>query len=242
MATKISALVLAAGASERMTEPKMLLPFGERTILTATLDAVEKSGACDETIVVLGANADDVEPTLGASGARVVRNPEPEAGLSSSIRAGVGAASGADAYMVLLGDHPLLAGDTVKRLAEKFRGGGKGICVPVFQGVMGHPVFFASRYRDELLALTGDEGARRLMMKHPDDVLDVHVAEVGVVFDVDDEEDYDEALRLAGLPPREKPEPVPEPAEPSDAGDSEEAPPSASENGSTPEDVPSETL
>ena len=49
MAKKISALVLAAGASERMAQPKMLLPFGERTILTATLEAVLASGACAET-------------------------------------------------------------------------------------------------------------------------------------------------------------------------------------------------
>lgn len=235
MAKKISALVLAAGASERMAQPKMLLPFGERTILTATLEAVLASGACAETVVVLGANAAEIAPTLEASRVRVVTIADPAGGLSSSLRAGVQAAAGADAYMILLGDHPLLLASTVSRLAEKFQSSDKGICVPVFQGVIGHPIFFDARYRDELLTLTGDEGARRILMTHPRDVLDVHIGEVGVVFDVDDDEDYDEALRLAGLPPRvvpEEPAPMPE----------EAASEPASDNGSAPEGVETKTL
>jgi molybdenum cofactor cytidylyltransferase len=230
MPKKISALVLAAGASERMAQPKMLLPFGEETILTATVKAVLESGGASETIVVLGEHADSIRPLLDESRVRVVTNPDAASGLSSSIRIGVEAASSnADAYMILLGDHPLLQASTVSRLTKSFEAGDKGICVPEHQGVMGHPVFFDRRYRGELVALSGDEGARRVLMQNPKDVLDVHVSEVGVVFDVDDDEDYDEALRIAGLPPR----PVPEEPETVEI---------SSENGTAPEGDLSENV
>jgi molybdenum cofactor cytidylyltransferase len=196
-----------------METPKPLLPFGDRTILTATMDAVQRSGTCFETIVVLGDAAEEIRPLVGG-GARVVVNAEPAEGLASSIRVAVASASpDAEAYMLLLGDHPLLRAETVRRLVDAFATSRHGIGVPVHQGVIGHPVLFDRRYREALMALSGDEGARSILLANPSDVVDVHVGEVGVIFDVDDEEDYDEALRIAGLPPR----PVAEPDSESDS-------------------------
>jgi molybdenum cofactor cytidylyltransferase len=79
---------------------------------------------------------------------------------------------------------------TINHLIDEFHKQGKGIAVPTYKGKRGHPVILATKYKAELLGLKGDIGAREIISRHPDDVLEVAVASESVITDIDTQEDY----------------------------------------------------
>jgi len=113
---RVGAVVLAAGQSSRFGSPKHLAPLGGRPLLAHVLDALASAGL-GEIVVVLGHAADDVEPIVTVPSARIVRNPDPDAGLSSSLAVGIAAlAPWVEAALVALGDQPLLRPGTIRAL------------------------------------------------------------------------------------------------------------------------------
>src|SRR4029079_15973931 len=103
---RFAAIVLAAGAGSRFGGGKLLAPLEGRAILQHVLERLE-AAALEEVIVFVGADADAVEGAIDASAARLVVNPVPDEGLSSSLKVGVGALSDdADAALIALGDRP----------------------------------------------------------------------------------------------------------------------------------------
>ena len=186
----ISAVVLAAGEAKRMREPKLLMPFGQATIIESTLDSLLASGV-DEIVLVLGAEAERIGLAAGSRPVRLVLNPDYRAGMATSIVAGVQAASrGAGWIMIALGDQPLIEPETYRRIIEVCEDCDKGIVVPVRGGRRGNPVVFLHTYRHELLKLKGDIGGREVVAQHPGDVLEVAVDSAGVLADIDDWVDY----------------------------------------------------
>ena len=108
-ARTVAAVVLAAGAGSRFGGGKLLAPLEGRPILQHVLDRLAASGLEDVVVVVLGDDAADVEGAIDWRGARRVRNPEPERGLSSSLQVGIGAlGADVDAALIVLGDQPRL--------------------------------------------------------------------------------------------------------------------------------------
>jgi molybdenum cofactor cytidylyltransferase len=186
----ISAIVLAAGESNRMGQPKQLMPLGESTILEQAIDNLLNS-AVDETIVVLGHKAEEVRKTIAARPVRIVVNPDYRQGMSTSIIAGLDLIDRrAQAVMIALGDQPFVDSQTIDDLIGAFVSGDKGIAVPVYQGKRGHPVIFDIRYKDELLKLKGDIGGREIIARYPEDVLEVAVNCEGICIDIDTVENY----------------------------------------------------
>ena len=190
----ITAVVLAAGKSERMGRPKMLLPFGRETLIETVLAGVLRSRV-DDVVVVLGAHRETIEPVVSKFALRTVFNSDFGAGMLSSVLRGLREVpAAAQAFLVVLGDQPFPPATVIDRLIAARERTGKGIVLPVHQGRRGHPVLIDMRFRDEVTALNPSVGLRQLLRDHPDDVLEVSVRTPAVLMDVDRPDDYRKAL------------------------------------------------
>lgn len=186
----LSAILLAAGESKRMGEPKQLMPFGQSTMVEQAIDNLLNS-AVNEVIVVLGYRAEEVIKTIAAKPVKIAINPNYQQGMGTSIIAGLNLVdSQAQAVMLALGDQPLVDSQTINRLIDEFYNHDKGIAVPTYQGRRGHPIIFAIKYKPKLLQLTGDIGGRQIIKRHPDDILEVAVDSESVITDIDTRNDY----------------------------------------------------
>jgi molybdenum cofactor cytidylyltransferase len=181
----MSAILLAAGQSKRMGKPKLLMPFGQSTIIEQAVDNLLGSAA-DEVIVVLGNRASAVRRLIADRPVKLVINPDYEQGMSTSIVAGLKLADRrTKAVMLALGDQPLIDSQTINRLIVGFRSHDKGIAIPTYQGDRGHPVIFHTKYKGPLLALKGDVGAKQIIKDNPGDILEVAVDCEGIKIDID---------------------------------------------------------
>ena len=185
----LSGIVLAAGRSSRMERAnKLLLPWREQCVLQAVVERVCAVGLA-EVIVVTGHQRLAVEEKLSRYPVRLVHNPDFAAGMASSIRMGVEAASGEKGYLFALGDMPQIAGTTMLKVAEALKSSAE-IAVPICAGRRGHPVAIGRAYRDALLALTGDRGARSVLAKNAASVVEIPVEDEGIFVDVDTPASY----------------------------------------------------
>lgn len=186
----IWAVIMAAGESRRMGTQKLLLPFGETTVVGAVVGTALASRV-DRVLVVLGADKDDVREEIEPLGIDSVVNENFAEGMLSSVQTGFRALpADAEAAAVMLGDQPFLPARVVDTVVEAFRRSGKGIVVPVHRGQRGHPVLIDLKYRDEVLALDPADGLRRLMHAHPDDIFEAEVEDANILRDMDVPEDY----------------------------------------------------
>jgi len=195
----VSAILLAAGESKRLRMPKLLLPFGKSTILEQTIDNLLNSRV-DEVIVVLGYRAEEMMRKLANRPVKIAINPIYHQGMSTSIVKGLSLVNNrAQAIMVALADQPLINSQTINRLIEESLGYDKGIVIPTYQAERGHPVIFASEYKEELLGLKGDIGGRQTIKEHPNDILEVIADSKAITMDVNTINDYYTHLKLVNL-------------------------------------------
>ena len=193
---RIWAIVLAAGISSRMGNPKLSMPWGDHTILEETISQVLDAGY-DGIVVVLGENWEEMEDLLGDRPVKTARNLNFRSGMSSSIKAGVAFLDAdATAFSIVLADQPRIKAKTHNLVLAKFRSAKKGICVPVFEDVIGHPVVFSSRFRADMFALQGDHGARGVLDLHANEVTRFEVKAAEVVSSINTKKDYDEQKKL----------------------------------------------
>ena len=164
----ISGLVLGAGASTRLGQPKQLLPYKGTTMLEWVVGQAQRAEALDEVVVVLGRAADEVRKRVDFVGATVVDNPVFGEGCASSYRAGISAIDAkSDAIMILLGDQPGVGPEIIDRVAEVFRQGSDQIVLASYRGRKGHPMLFARQLFDKLVDLHGDKAAWKLVDANP---------------------------------------------------------------------------
>ena len=187
----ISGIVLAAGTSSRLGQPKQLLELAGRPLLQHVIDALGKADL-GEIVIVLGHEADRIAKALDlSSSAKTIVNREYAAGQSTSLRAGLAALNAqSEACVVVLGDQPSLPSDSIRKVVQSFMDGTSPIVRAVWNGTPGHPVVFDRSVWDELSQLTGDHGARDLLV----DRNDVEEVEMGspAIADVDTWSQYDE--------------------------------------------------
>ncbi len=139
-----------------------------------------------ELVVVLSVRNKAVRDHLQGRKVRTVINPLSKMGMSASIRRGLREIHpDGRGILIALGDQPLLKTRTINALIRAFNQGKKGIVLPSFRGVRGHPVIFHRRFKRELLTLRGDVGGRSIIESHPEDVRVVPVRSIGVIKDVD---------------------------------------------------------
>ena len=187
----IAGLILAGGQGKRLGGVKPLLVHECATLLERVVHNI-RAAKLDPLIVVLGFEARRVIQRIPLGGLKVVINPQPSLGLSSSIQRGLAHISPrCKGVMIALGDMPLVTTETVNLLIDEFNSDKKGIVVPVFDSQRGHPVILDLKYLDDLLALHGDVGAKVILDAHPKDVREVKVKSDEVLIDVDTHEDWE---------------------------------------------------
>ncbi len=186
----VSAILLAAGESKRMGEPKLLLPLGRSTILEQAVDNLLNSRV-DEVIVVVGDRAQDMIKRLADRPVKVAINPVYHEGMGTSIVKGLSLVDNrALAVMLVLADQPLIDSETINKLTEAFFSHDKGIIIPAYKGKRGHPIIFSTKYKEALSELKGDVGGRQIIRKHPDDTLEVVVNSQSINIDIDTMDNY----------------------------------------------------
>jgi CTP:molybdopterin cytidylyltransferase MocA len=189
---RTSIVVLAAGGSRRLGQPKQLLSLlGEPLLRRVVRMAADVEP--DHLVVVLGSNASDCVAVIKDCGADIVVNPFWECGLSGSVRLGVERAeeAGADAVLLLLADQPRLNSEVIKRFMDRANGQDDLVIAAHYDGVLGAPMLFGSAWFAQLKKLEGDEGARSLVPREAGRVEIIDWSEGAI--DVDTPED------LAGI-------------------------------------------
>ncbi|WP_029014399.1 NTP transferase domain-containing protein [Niveispirillum irakense] len=189
---QIAALVLAGGSSRRMgPENKLLLPFQGRPILRHVVEAALASQA-GPVLVATGHQADRIHAALVGLDLALTHADAHEDGLSATLRAGLAALpEDIDGVMVLLGDMPLITPAEIDRLIAAFNPAeGRRICVPVQGGRRGNPVLWDRTLVADIMALSGDHGARSLLDQHPDMICEVPMANPGIHLDIDTPDDW----------------------------------------------------
>ncbi len=196
----VAAIVLAAGMATRMGKPKVLLPWGEESVLEAIIRRL-RLARLDEVVVVTGHWADEVSKVASRLDARVVHNPFYEGGeMLSSLQAGLRALDNRfAACLVVLGDQPQIQGRVIAEVLTAYAEGRGSIVAPSYRMRRGHPIVIDRQHWPELLALPSGASPRDVINAHADQIAYVNVNTDSVVTDIDTPEDYRAALRRAGL-------------------------------------------
>jgi len=187
------ALILAAGSSRRMGSQKLLLPFGQSTMIETVINNVLNS-SIDHVMVVLGPRQDKIRDAIGDLPVKFCHNKEHENGMLSSVICGIRALP-ADALtaLIFLGDQPGISPAVTNSVIDAYNEELVGIVIPVHNHRRGHPLLVDMKYRKEIEQLDLEEGLRSLRHHFPGDVLEVEVDEPGILLDIDTREDYKNA-------------------------------------------------
>ena len=186
----IGAVVLAAGKSTRMGEPKQLLPWNGRPLLEHTL-ANLRNIKLNEIVVVLGCGADAVRKRVDLDHLKVVENKNYEQGMGNSLGVGVSAlAEATDAVLIALADQPFVRSETYEQLIDQYRQSDAQIVIPTYRGFRGNPVLLDRSVFPEVMALNGDVGCRAIFGDHSDGITKVAVDDVGILLDIDTKDDF----------------------------------------------------
>jgi molybdenum cofactor cytidylyltransferase len=188
---RIGIVILAAGESMRMGQPKQLLPFRQRSLLRHAVETAVAS-LCRPILVVIGARAELVGAELQSLPVMVAYNPEWASGIGSSLRVAIRALDPVDdieGIVITLSDQPLVTTEALNRIVEAHYGTGKDIVASEYADTYGVPLFIGKRFFAEVAALDGDEGAKRVTARHLEEMTTVPLVEAA--FDIDTPIDYE---------------------------------------------------
>ena len=199
----IAAVVMAAGRSRRMAPHNKLLVTDKagKPMIARVVENVLSSNA-RPILVVTGHQAEQIEHALGGRPVRYIHAADYAEGLSASLKAGIAAVPPeCAAAIVCLGDMPLVTGRMIDRLISMYNpDAGRSIVLPTFRGKQGNPMLWDRRFFAEILQITGDSGARFLIGKHTDAVVEIEMADDAVL------RDFDTTESLTTLPARMRPD------------------------------------
>ena len=196
------AIILAAGESRRMGQPKQLLPFGDRTMLECVIDAF-RSPRVDEIRVVLGYRADEIAAKIAPRAGtpvppriKMVTNDRYQQGMFTSIQAGLRALpKKAKLVLIAVCDQPRLKRETVEQLIDKCEEERHKILIPSYNGRQGHPPVLRAQYAKEILAMDESLTLKHFYAEHADDITRLVVDDEGLLVDIDDRETYERELK-----------------------------------------------
>ena len=195
-------IILAAGESTRFGQPKQLLKLKSKYLIEWVIDASLES-LLEQIVLVLGHEHQKILHALGTkvqhSRLQVVINHKHKQGQSVSLQTGVLKIRHIfPSVMFLLGDQPLLDSQTIDDLLIQFWSSDKDICVPVFRSKRGNPTIFSRQFYSEFQKIKGDLGARKIIERYPDRVLEVQLDNPWCFFDIDTDKDYEKIAKHMG--------------------------------------------
>jgi len=190
----ISAIILAAGESRRMGQPKLLMPWGKTNILGQVVTTISTTGISDILIVTGGVHGliENMAAELAKSyPVRTAYNPDyNQGGMLSSIKAGLTAlGTRTQAALIALGDQPQVRQETVRDICTAYLKKRAALVIPSFENQRGHPWLAGRSLWDEILALPPSVTPRHFLNNHPGQVEYVP-ADSSILQDVDTQEDY----------------------------------------------------
>jgi molybdenum cofactor cytidylyltransferase len=184
--SRIGAVILAAGASRRLGEPKQLVKVGAENLLERSVRVAHEAG-CSPLVVVLGASAESIEAACELKDVDVLINDSWSEGMGASVRVGVGALRDVDGCLLMTCDMPAVTAAHLRMLSVSGNATGSA-----YAGRRGVPAYFPASSFKDLMELRGDVGAKDLLRSAQ------CVALAGGELDVDTIEDLDRARALFG--------------------------------------------
>lgn len=182
---EIVGLLLAAGEGHRFGSQKLLHVYRGLPVI---LHSAASLSPCDRVVAVVRSQDLALHEILRKKGIEYMLNPEAQLGMGNSIAYGVRATEKGRAWCILPADMPWVRQSTTRRIVTKLKDGAP-ITAPFHQGRRGHPVGFSRTFHNQLLSLTGDSGARDILMMESDQVAHVDVDDPGIFMDIDTPED-----------------------------------------------------
>lgn len=187
--SNIAVVVLAAGSSSRLGHPKQLVDYRGKNLLQHHIDVLN-SKEFGVKVLILGASKTEIEQKINPHNFTIVENKEWEEGIASSIRAGVKAVQGEaniERILITVCDQPYIDKQILDRLVDASK---SEIVASSYGSRLGVPAMFAKNYFSKLLALKGDEGAKRIILNEMDKVAQIKFPHGE--FDIDTPSDLDE--------------------------------------------------
>ena len=192
-----AAIILAAGESSRLGQPKQNLLFKGRTLLQSAVDSALQSN-CKPVIVMLGANASQINPIAGVT---TLKNKDWKEGMASSIRIAIEEINkdlSIDNVIIMLCDQPFVSAELLNALIDKQIETGKSIVACTYNGTIGVPVLFDHTIFAELLLLQGQEGAKKILKTHANVIATIPFEQGGI--DIDTPDDYERLRKIDARP------------------------------------------
>lgn len=184
-----------------MGEPKQMLQYEGKSLLQRAVQSAVETG-CEPIVVVVGSNQNSVSESVDTSAAILIYNPDWEQGMASSINTGVTELlrlnPGINATIIMLCDQPFADAQLLNALKNENLSTDTKIIACAYKDTLGVPVLFDRYYFQDLLELKGEEGAKKLIMKHQEDVLSIPFPNGAI--DIDTAADY-EHLQIMQNPP-----------------------------------------
>ena len=198
----ISGILLAAGMSTRMGQPKQLLPFGRSTVIETVIETLLASQLV-EVMVVLGHQrqqiCQQIEPKLTGHRLRIIDNPDYRAGMLTSVQAALKQISpSSPAFALMLVDQPLITAGTVNQVLEAHRSTTMPITIPQYRSRRGHPAIFDGQFIAEILALDWESrGMKEILDRHREQIHYLPVETDSILRDMDTPQDYQRLLKIS---------------------------------------------
>ncbi len=186
----ITVIILAAGESRRMGQPKLILPWGKSTVLQTVISTFREAGL-DDILVVSGGARRQVE-ALVTKPVEIVHNPDYARGeMLSSIQAGLSAKKqAAEAALIALGDQPQIQKATVVQIVQEYQKTRASIIVPSYHMHRGHPWLVAQELWQEILTMKAPETLREFLIRHENDIRYIPLDTPSLIQDLDTPDDY----------------------------------------------------
>jgi len=189
---RVGAVILAAGGSSRLGQPKQLLSFRGETLVARVVRVAMKSG-CDPVVVVVGENGNQIRTVLEGPGPTIVENAEWPRGIGTSIHCGLLAcADRIDAVVLLTCDQPFVDAAHISKLIATQATTGKAVVASAYAQTLGVPALFDRTCFDALLALPPDAGAKSLISARSKDAAAVAFEEAAI--DIDTPADFERLI------------------------------------------------
>ena len=191
--SNIGAVILAAGSSSRLGRPKQLVEYQDKTLLQHTVDSVSEL-TFDPALLILGAHADEIRDQTDTKAVMLVDNEQWSEGIASSIRLGLSESLKLNAslhhILFLLSDQPYIDTELIQNLIKQHTGGTRPITACYYKEDIGVPAIFSRSFFPQLMNLTGDIGAKKIIAQNIEKVATVRFKKG--FFDVDTVEDVNQ--------------------------------------------------
>lgn len=183
-------IILAAGSSSRLGQPKQLVNYRDKTLLTRAIEAAKKVASGD-VVVVTGAHEQLINPEVSALDVHIVHNPLWQQGMASSINAGISALpSGTQQAIIMLCDQPFADAALLKEMIDQQRLNDSDLVACTYGGSIGVPALFDQSLFAELLELKGQEGAKKIIQKYREQATTIPFGKGSI--DIDTPDDLDQ--------------------------------------------------